>query len=261
MSQYTFTEIRNDNNISMRFWDFRYIPGEKFPFHYDGHSRISIVLNGRLKEKAGQSEIFAQAFSVVVKPGDVWHSNEFGPDGARLLSVVFPPDFLSDSSGEPVFQHWQWYHSNQVARATSRYLQRLRLTDDPASETIDFLAALSPRPASHFTKATPDWLELVSEQIRDQPEVNYSVQELASSIGVHPVYMARAFRKYFDCGVKEYIHRNRLRNIISSLTDTKQPLVEVALESGYADQSHMSRFFKQATGMSPGAFREMVQRY
>ncbi len=261
MSRYTFTEIRQDSSTPMKFWDFRYVPNEKYADHYDINPRISIVLNGKLKENAGRTEVFAQALSIVVKPGDVWHSNEFGPQGARLLSVVFQPGFLSDPSGRSVFQHWQWYHSTEVAGATSRYLHRLRRTDDPATETIDFLAALSPKSTELSSKATPDWLDLVSEQIQDQPEVNYSVQDLASSMGVHPVYMARAFRKYFSCGVKEYIHRNRLRNIISTLTDTKLPLVEVALESGYADQSHMSRFFKQATGMSPGAFRAMVQGY
>lgn len=261
MSRQLFKTIPQPEDDLVRFYDFRYDRNEKFPFHYDRNPRISIVLNGKLKEKAGQTEVFAEPFSVVLKPGDVFHNNEFGPQGARLLSVILHPQFLSKLHDPTIFNHWQWYHAHQAAGVTSHYLQRLRITDDPASETIDFLAAIPSHTKADNQKYPPDWLDVLCEKIHDQPEKNYSVQDLAASINLHPVYLARVFRRHFKCGVKEYIHRRRLRNIISTLSDTSCSLVEVALECGYADQSHMSRFFKQATGMSPGAFRTFIQCY
>ena len=261
MDQYKRTEFRGSDNSYLKMYDFRYIANEQFGYHYDREARISIVLNGQLKETAGRTEIFAAPFSMVVKPGDVWHSNEFGPKGARLLSVVLPSTLFSSFDEPDFFQHWQWYHANQAAGAISRYLQRLKITDDPFSETVDFLADLSWHRYKGEHSARPDWLKELTDQISDEPTMNYSVQDLASTIGVHPVYLARVFRRHFQCGVKEFIHSNRLKYIIRALTDTHQPLVEVALESGYADQSHMSRFFKQAMGISPGAFRAMVQGY
>ena len=35
-----------------------------------------------------------------------------------------------------------------------------------------------------------------------------------------------------------------------------KPLAEIAFETGFADQSHLTRLFKSMRGLSPGAFRE-----
>jgi AraC family transcriptional regulator len=39
------------------------------------------------------------------------------------------------------------------------------------------------------------------------------------------------------------------------LTRTQAPLIEIALASGFFDQSHFTRVFKQATGFSPATYR------
>jgi AraC-like DNA-binding protein len=37
------------------------------------------------------------------------------------------------------------------------------------------------------------------------------------------------------------------------------PLVAVALEAGFADQSHFTRAFKRHTGLAPGRYRRELQ--
>ncbi len=258
--RYLVKEITKTENRTIRFYDFHYGPHQKFPLHVDKKPRISIVLNGKVKERAGRTEIFGEASSVVIKPGEVLHDNEFGPQGARLFSVVVHPQLARLFEDHEFFKEWRWYHANQMANFVTKYLQRLKISEDLVSETIDFVASLSNQETSE-EGSPPSWLNHIIEQIHDEPQKNYSVQDLAQSAGVHPVYMARVFQKHLKCGVKEYIHQTRLKMIISALSDGKSPLVEVALETGYADQSHMSRFFKNATGISPGAFRRLIQTF
>jgi len=259
-ASYQYKKINSDENDQLRFFDFTYLPNSSFPPHHDINPRISIVLNGKLKEKAGQQEVFAEASSVVIKPGDVCHTNEFGPRGARILSIVLRPELVNACDDPDFLRQWRWLHARQMAAPVTRYLKRLKISDDPMSETLDFIGALSDN--REDKKATPPtWLKKVIERIHDEPARNHSVRELAEGAGVHPVYLARVFRKYWNCGVKEYIHRIRLQHIINALSDTGQPLVDVSYQTGYADQSHMSRFFKEATGVSPGVYRRLIQSF
>ncbi len=247
-------------NESCVFFDHYYSPRKKSPFHYDRLPRISIVLQGKLREKAGQQEFFGGPASVVIKPTDVLHENEYGPQGARILSIILKDSLMRTLAAQKELSQWQWFHPRQTARAVTKYLRRIKEQDEATCPTIEFVSALLNQP-DDLPKTKPDWLPLLIEQIKDEPGHPYSVQQLAAKVGVHPVYLARVFQKYCRCGVKEYIHQVRLQRIIEALSNTSKPLVDIAFQLGYADQAHMSRYFKQGTGMSPGAFRKLIKGF
>jgi YesN/AraC family two-component response regulator len=55
--------------------------------------------------------------------------------------------------------------------------------------------------------------------------------------------------------VGEYLNALRIRRACRELADAGTRLADVALRAGFSDQSHFTRAFKRATGMTPGAFR------
>lgn len=52
----------------------------------------------------------------------------------------------------------------------------------------------------------------------------------------------------------------RVEHAARRIAGSDDPLVEIALETGFADQSHLSRVFKLHTGMLPGEFRSLLRR-
>jgi AraC family transcriptional regulator len=76
---------------------------------------------------------------------------------------------------------------------------------------------------------------------------------------VHPVTLARAFRRSFGCTVGEYLRRLRIERATEQLAGGDTPLAEIALAAGFADQSHFSNVFRRRTGMSPSAFRRAAR--
>ncbi len=52
--------------------------------------------------------------------------------------------------------------------------------------------------------------------------------------------------------------RMRIDRAVNSLTRSGAPLAELAMDLGYADQSHFTREFKRETGWSPGRFRSVA---
>ena len=85
-----------------------------------------------------------------------------------------------------------------------------------------------------------------------------SLSELATAVGVHPVTLARGFRKAYGCSVGAYLRWLRVARAARELAETDAPLAEIALAAGFADQSHFSNVFRRETGLSPSAFRRAV---
>jgi AraC family transcriptional regulator len=86
-----------------------------------------------------------------------------------------------------------------------------------------------------------------------------TVASLAAELGVHPVHLARAFRKSLGLGPAEYIRAYRCARAAQRLRDSHDGLAEVALLCGFSDQSSFTRVFRQQVGMTPGAYRRAAQ--
>ena len=79
--------------------------------------------------------------------------------------------------------------------------------------------------------------------------------EVARDAGVHPVHLARTFRRFFGCTPAEYLRSRRVEQAALLVRVTQRPLAEIALECGFFDQSHLTRAFARVLGVSPAAYR------
>src|SRR5262249_43459170 len=73
----------------------------------------------------------------------------------------------------------------------------------------------------------------------------------------------RAFERQFLAGFhltpQKYLRKLRLRIASRTLMDTNQALSEIALNCGFADQSHFTREFRRQFGRTPREYREHYQ--
>jgi AraC family transcriptional regulator len=102
-------------------------------------------------------------------------------------------------------------------------------------------------------------LEEARDRIHAELGSRPSLSGLAQSVGVHPVTLARAFRRAFGCTVGEYVRNLRIERAALQLAETELPLAEIALAAGFSDQSHFSNLFRQHTGLSPSKFRRVAR--
>jgi AraC family transcriptional regulator len=121
-------------------------------------------------------------------------------------------------------------------------------------ELIGLVAAIEDRTSSRMA---PRWLLLAKERLEDCFGDDLSIADLAASAGVHPVYLARAYRRYFGCSPGEYLRRRRLLRAQGLLSGTDLPLVQIALQCGFSDQSQMTRSFSSTFGVPPARYRAM----
>ena len=107
-------------------------------------------------------------------------------------------------------------------------------------------------------KATPRWLAQARECIRANFTRDLTLSQICEAINVHPVHLARTFRKHYHCTTAEYVRRLRIELACSMLTASDVNLSEIAAAAGFFDQSHLSNTFKRMTGFTPRQYRKEV---
>ena len=76
--------------------------------------------------------------------------------------------------------------------------------------------------------------------------------DVARRVGVHPVHLARTFRRVHQITFAGYVRHVRIEFARRELAASDAPLGDIAVAAGFCDQSHFSRLFKRYTGLTPG---------
>ncbi|WP_225561862.1 AraC family transcriptional regulator [Rhodanobacter sp. DHB23] len=84
------------------------------------------------------------------------------------------------------------------------------------------------------------------------------LQQVAAECGISTGHFSRAFRLSMGITPHAWLMRRRVDVATSLMRDGKQTLAAIALASGFADQSHLTRVFTRAMGVSPGEWRRHV---
>ena len=113
--------------------------------------------------------------------------------------------------------------------------------------------------AQAVERRPPRWLIRAREVLHDRARDELTMTAIAGEVGVHPVYLARVFRRFFGCTPAEYVRRCRVERAAMLVRDTAQPLVEIAVACGFVDQSHFTRAFARTFATSPGAYRRQYR--
>jgi AraC family transcriptional regulator len=98
------------------------------------------------------------------------------------------------------------------------------------------------------------WVYEARDFVRDRFAESLTLSEIAAAVRVHPVHLARQFRRTFGCSIGDYLRRTRVEFVCAEL-GTKALLSDIAFRAGFSDQSHLSRVFKRSTGLTPNQYR------
>jgi len=117
------------------------------------------------------------------------------------------------------------------------------------------LLAMALRAGAACDRSPPRWLFQVRDALHEEPERPTSVAALARAVGVERTRLIRAFRRHFHATPAAYLRKLRAGEAARLLVETDAPIAEIALTTGFADQSHLNRIFKRLMGCTPAAFR------
>jgi AraC family transcriptional regulator len=105
----------------------------------------------------------------------------------------------------------------------------------------------------------PWQVRCATELIIDRLDEDMPLSEPAAACGLSPAYFARAFKQSLGMPPHRWMLLQRVLRAKLLLRDPGRPLADVASACGFSDQSHFTRVFTGAVGISPGAWRKHVQ--
>jgi len=227
---------------------------QEVPTHQHRSAYVSFLLAGAYVERTRTAERECSMGTVVWHFAGETHSDYFTKHGGHLLNLEFRDDWLRNTRsiieiadepraacGGPLFSlGLDLYHFVNTGR---------KVPEDIATELLGFYTRFSDGPRK------PEWLARVLQLIYDTYGENLTLATAAKIAGVHPVHISRSFRRLIGCTFLQYVRQVRIRRSFDLLRGSATPLVDVALECGFADHAHMSRSIKRSIGITPSAYR------
>ncbi|MGH2831282.1 MAG: helix-turn-helix transcriptional regulator [Solirubrobacteraceae bacterium] len=87
---------------------------------------------------------------------------------------------------------------------------------------------------------------------------HHSLPSLAHRLAVSPHHLSRAFREVTGQTISRHRMRLRSREVLERISQGERDLARLAVEAGFADQSHLCRVVVAETGETPSALRALL---
>jgi AraC family transcriptional regulator len=95
----------------------------------------------------------------------------------------------------------------------------------------------------------------VLDYIEERLGAKLAVEDIAAAVALSKSHFARAFKSTLGISPMAYVAARRVERAKCMIIDSAESLADVALSCGFADQSHFSRKFHRAVGVTPGRWR------
>jgi AraC-like DNA-binding protein len=83
--------------------------------------------------------------------------------------------------------------------------------------------------------------------------------QLSAIAGLSVFHFARQFKQSAGVSPHYYLVGRRIERAKELLAETDLSLSEIAFATGFSDQSHLTRHFRQMIGAAPGQFRRSLR--
>lgn len=233
------------------------------PGHRHRYSSVTLHLAGGIREWARQGDHASTGLSISVKPAGTMHADLYGPAGARTFQLELSPAFDPGTGRwHAALGSWRWIRGGPAVSAGLALFRATREAPEDgealAESLLALLDALGRRGETGHAVSPPCWLARVLEYLREGSTGSVRLADAARVAGVHPVHLARVFRRYQGCTISDYLRRLRVERAAALLARGSGGISQIAQSAGFADQSHLTRQFRRETGLTPALFRRLA---
>jgi AraC family transcriptional regulator len=233
---------------------------QKFPRHHHERDYFFLVIGGDYREGDARKTHEFTPISAGFNPKHVEHAGEAGAKGVRFFTIEFADDFVRRHSKPMPHDPVVDYGARDIVWSGLHLFQCFRQTDAPDPLSFESIACEllgSVEPPNTDSDSQPAWLRRATDLLDSAVRHTCSISALAREAGVHPVHLARVFRKSTGISPGEYLQRLRADRACDLLLNSKLPLSEVAADCGFYDQSHMTRMLRRYARTTPKALRAL----
>jgi AraC-like DNA-binding protein len=177
------------------------------------------------------------------------HANKIGLDGFEQIEIEFDPRWLPAKLPDvPVTHH----SSCESVRAMSSLAAAWEDTVDEASLKV-LTAAIIVQIGRCAPERQPPWIAQIQGALRKNPTA--SIASLAASIARTPAWVGAEYARWTGETIRGTSARLRVAKAAVMLRETVEPTASIAAETGFCDQSHMTKTFRRILRRTPDQVR------
>jgi AraC family transcriptional regulator len=251
--------------VGLRLMESQYQPGHRHRKHSHERCSFCLVLQGGFTEAYGKTSIECAPSTLLFYPAEEMHAEYFHKSTSRCFIIEVGPHWVSRvreyslSMEQPTNSK-----GGKVSALALRLYQESRVLDEVSPLAIEGLAfelmaetfrCLQRNREGNAARRISETREFLQAHFSEQ----IALTRVAEAVNLHPVFLAREFRRVYGCTVGDYIRRLRIEFACGELVNSDTPLSAIAAAGGFFDQSHFTRTFKSLTGMTPAAYRATVR--
>jgi AraC family transcriptional regulator len=230
--------------------------------HSHESAYLGFILRGSYVEQYDRKTRECLPWMLVFHPAGEIHSQYFQHSKGDLFRVEIGGRMLARLKEHGGALHDPFaYQRHPVCHLAARLHAEFRDTNDPISAIVieglalEILGEISRLSIEPLPRRPPRWLVEAREMIHDLACQRLSLSQVAQTAGVHPIYLAREFRRFTGCSVGEYIRARRIEIACCRIIESKESLAEIAIACGFYDQSHFSKAFRLIMNTTPAQYR------
>lgn len=242
-------------------------------FH-DGYA-IGVIEEGALGfEYLGENLVAVPGNVNLAVPGETHNGFAISDQGWRYRMFYLPPVLLERAAAEvadkpvrpPFFRQGVIEDSYLAGEIRSLHMA----LESPGtslleaeSRLVETLAYMVLRHAEDkltigFKNTAHTAVERAVDYLEAHYDENPSLESLSRIAGLSRFHFLRVFRKHMGLPPHAYLTQVRIRRAQELLCEGRS-IADVALDTGFTDQSHLNRHFKRVVGVTPGAYSNSVQ--
>lgn len=243
--------------------------------HQEGYD-LEFVSEGRFQTISYHEKDFARGFIEIVPANS--------PCGIRSISVTQSIEWINCYL-EPTFLAQTAYESvnpDRVELLTTRkkgdaLIHQIGLELKSSLETVGvdsrcYADSMATAMAAHLLRyyatrkhSFRDYEDGLSKQKLNQAieyiqahlSENLSLSAIANELGMSQYYFCHLFKRSTGISPHQFLIQQRIERAKYLLKHSERTITAIALDCGFANQSHFARCFRQSTRMSPNQFRKI----
>jgi AraC family transcriptional regulator len=233
--------------------------GRVLPEHAHEHAFFNVLVAGGYHESDGRRVLRYRPGVVGFHPAFLTHRDQVDEGGGRFLTVEMSAGWLDRTREVGPLPERAALLPAPAAWIARRLREECATPAAGQALAVEALATellvLAMREGAPGAARRPRWLGGVRETLEAQPLRRWTLSEVAAALGVHPVHLARAVRRWEGRPLGDLARETRIRAAARLLEEKGRSVADVAAQAGFADQSHFTRVFRRLTGTTPAAYR------
>ena len=251
---------RSLSQPGLHAFEAAYDPWSRLPEHGHAAPFFTYVLHGSFVERAGQHVRQCSRGAVIFHDQES-HTNEVSGAGTVSFNVELDPELwreLTDAVrvdtslvGRVVGGDIEW----AALRAWREFQQVDEVNTLAVEEAIVLLCEATRGAYTRGLFEPHHRLDRCVAYLNAHLMETHRLADVARIAGVHPMNLAKLFRRRFGCSIGEYVRRRRVAWACAQLAHGEESITTIAQNAGFADHPHFTRTFVRVTGCTPRWYR------